>query len=158
MPVSIKSIGIHIGGYRYKNFDPFTYNGPLTFHQRQKEMITDFFEFYQYWKAQRGELILCTDNIMVDAYHIKHMIDTYMPEQEPFPFDENGYDTRFLDVDSMVMGIPIWRDDISPQRWWDIISDYNGLPESDHKLHGLPFSDAYTIGRSMFTPTNYSSG
>lgn len=138
------------------------YTGPLSFSNRQKEMIVAFQEFRKKWEswAQTNgyEYELCTDNNVFDGGFINRMIADYVPEYHPIPYATLPCDSKpdycaFWETHSMQRGILFIANPSYKGNWGysDRIKQIYEIPtEIAEKVNRyshdhLPHHDAYSI-------------
>lgn len=129
-----------------------TYEGDLSFDQRQLEMITEFQQFRSKWEqtceSNGDTLILVSDNCVYDGGFINDMIFTYLPGTLPIPYSASKQDYEiFHETFSMQRGLLKVVDPSFTSDWGlsQRISElYNLPPKRDLNPHN-PVDDAYEI-------------
>lgn len=133
-----------------------TYTGPLTFLERQAEMIRTFHAFRAKWEDYAAEnncnLSLCCDNSVFDGGFINKMMFQYMPGTLPIPYSTKSKYSSFWETHSMQKGLLMHTDPKFMNVPWGLhisIASLYDVPQRQVLHDHNPANDAYTIAHEL---------
>jgi len=131
--------------------DSLKYDGPLSFIERQKEMIIEFQKFRRKWEifAKERDVILETvsDNLIFDAGYLNDMIDDHT-DDHPLPYTTCGIYSQAWETKSMLRGMMMAIDPSFQESsgFMKRLSKMYKLPSPQKRYNHNPVNDAYTRG------------